>query len=111
MSEKSNVKYLTSRPSFFCQTQNNERRCLLWEDTTLLFINHFAVLYTDLLTCCRAHPSFPSSLSSPRIGLTMKHSSSMKRCAADSVRKECAADNSLNRGRQAVIRMLGKLVQ
>ena len=64
------------------------------------------VYYTDLFTYSSC-PQMSFRLF-PRIGLAMKHSSSMKRCAADSVRKECAADNSLNRGRQAVVRMLGK---
>lgn len=44
-----------------------------------------------------------------RIGVAMKRSSSLQRCAGNCVGRECSTELALDKGRQAVIRMLGKL--
>ena len=43
-----------------------------------------------------------------RIGVAMKRSSALKRCAARGSRMETEAEIAYNKGRQTVIRMLGK---
>ena len=48
------------------------------------------------------------SLSIFRIGVAMKRSSALKRCAARGSRMETEAEIAYNKGRQTVIRMLGK---
>lgn len=45
-----------------------------------------------------------------RIGLAMKKSSALKRCAAHGSGMECEAEITYNKGRQAVVRMLGAVV-
>ena len=44
-----------------------------------------------------------------RIGVAMKKSSTMKRCAARGSRMETEAEMAYNKGRQTVIRMLGTM--
>ena len=64
--------------------------------------------------------SYPAPLFDPRlylileftfrIGVAMKKSSALQRCAAHDAGTECEAEVTYNKGRQAVVRMLGKFL-